>query len=302
MPDNPQTSQSTWFAMLDHRLIALSGRDAVAFAHAQTMNDVAALRDGDWHWNGWLTPKGRVIALFALIRIDADTLWLVLPDADADTFVAQLRRFVFRSKVAISVRDNLGIAGRLRASDLASGGHWVGAPDEAIELDLSGDLDDDHPGRSLRIGPAVAAPADAATLVAWRRSDLEHGWPRLDPTQSEQWTPQQLSLDRLHAFSVRKGCYPGQEIVARTHFLGQAKRGLALIRTATPLAAGTELSLDGTVAGTVVSTCGDMALAVLPLDLPPLVHAPTNESPAGGGASWREAFWRIEPLRAGLAR
>lgn len=302
MPDNPQTSQSAWFAMLDHRLIALSGRDAVAFTHAQTMNDVAALRDGDWHWNGWLTPKGRVIALFALIRIDADTLWLVLPDADADAFAAQLRRFVFRSKVVIAVRDDLGIAGRLRASDLASGGHWAGAPDEAIELDLSGDLDADHSGRSLRIGPAVAASADAAALAAWRRSDLEHGWPRLDATQSEQWTPQQLSLDRLHAYSVKKGCYPGQEIVARTHFLGQAKRGLALIRTATPLAAGAELSLDGAVAGSVVSACGDTALAVLPLDLPAQADAPTNESPAGGGASLREASWKIEPLRAGLVR
>ncbi len=297
MPDNPQTSQTAWFAMPDHRLIALSGRDAVAFAHAQTMNDVVALRDGDWQWNGWLTPKGRVVALFAVIRVDANTLWLVLPDADADAFATQLRRFVFRSKVTIAVRDDLGIAGRLRASDLASGGHWAGAPDEAIELDLSGDLDADHSGRSLRIGPAVAASSDAA-LAAWRRADLEHGWPRLDPTQSEQWTPQQLSLDRLHAYSVKKGCYPGQEIVARTHFLGQAKRGLAVIRTATPLVAGAELSLDGTVAGSVVSACGDTALAILPLDLVQQADGPqTNGSPAGGGASWK-----IEPLRAGLAR
>lgn len=306
MPNNPQTSQTSWFALSDHRLVALSGRDAVAFAQAQTMNDVAALRDGEWHWNGWLTPKGRVIALFALIRVDIDTLWLVFPDADADAIATQLRRFVFRSKLAITVRDDVRIAGRLRASDLASGNHWAGGPADAIELDLSGDLGDAHRGRSLRIGPSVEASEDTAALVAWRCADLEHGWPRLDASQSELWTPQQLSLDRLHAYSVKKGCYPGQEIVARTHFLGQAKRGLALIRTGTPLSAGAELSSHGVVVGTVISACSDTALAVLPLEFrlqaidSTSIDAPpgqTNESPTAGGASW----W-VQPLRAGLAR
>ncbi len=303
MPNNPQTPSTSWFALSDHRLVALSGRDAVAFAQAQTMNDVAALRDGEWHWNGWLTPKGRVIALFALIRLDTDTLWLLLPDADAEAIATQLRRFVFRSKVTISVRDDARIAGRLRASDLASGGHWAGEPDDAIELDFSGSLGNGHLGRSLRIGPSVTAPADPTALETWRSTDLEHGWPRLDAGQSGLWTPQQLALDRLGAYSVKKGCDPGQEIVARTHFLGQAKRGLALIRTGTPLSAGAELSTDGAVVGTVISTCGDTALAILPIDLPrqdatAAPHVPwTDESPAGGGA-----FWKIEPLRDGLAR
>lgn len=277
----------------------------MAFAQAQTMNDVAALRDGDWHWNGWLTPKGRVIALFVLVRLDSDTLWAVLPDADADAIATQLRRFVFRSKVAITVRDDLRVAGRLRASDLASGNHWAGEPGDAIELDFSGEPGNGSPGRSLRIA-ALHAPEYAAGVEAWRRVDLEHGWPRLEPSQSELWTPQQLSLDRLQAYSVKKGCYPGQEIVARTHFLGQAKRGLALIRTVKPLAAGAELCLAGAAVGTVISACGDTALAILPLDLPPQASGPmtiappepqTDESPALGGASWR-----IETLRAGLAR
>ncbi|MFZ2752972.1 MAG: folate-binding protein [Lysobacteraceae bacterium] len=262
------------------------------------MNDVAALRDGEWHWNGWLTPKGRVIALFALIRLDANTLWMVLPDADADVIAAELRRFVFRSKVAITVRGDLHVAGRLRASDLASGNHWAGEPTDIIEMDFSGDLGDGHPGRSLRIGPSVAAPADPTALETWRRTDLEHGWPRLDASQSGLWTPQQLALDRLGAYSVKKGCYPGQEIVARTHFLGQAKRSLALVRAETPLSTGAELSSGSAVVGTVVSACGETALAVLPIDLPRQgTDTRTDESPAEGGA-----FWKIEPLRNGLAR
>lgn len=321
MPDNPQTPMAPWFPLSDHRLIALSGRDAVAFAHAQTMNDVAALVDGEWHWNGWLTPKGRVIALFALLRLDPDTVWLVLPDADADALAAQLRRFVFRSKVTIAIRDDLRVTGRLQASDLASGNHFVRdfSPGNAvetglqtIELDMSGDLGVDHPGRSLRIGPAIETSLDGIDMEQsdlkksdpeqWRRADLEHGWPRLDASQTEQWTPQQLSLERLRAYSVKKGCYPGQEIVARTHFLGQTKRGLALVRSAAPLAPGVELMSNvDTKIGTVASTAGDIALAVVSLDLLDATLQ-TNGSPAGGGASWDTPAWSIQPLRTGLAR
>lgn len=297
MPDNPQAALTPWFRLSDHRLLSLEGRDAVAFAQAQTMNDVAALEDGRWQWNGWLTAKGRVIALFGLVRIATDTVWLVVPDADADALADRLRRFVFRSKVAISTREDLRIAGRLRASDLASGNHWAGDPADAIELDLSGDLAGGHAGRSLRIGPAVVADDDPAALAAWRREDLAHGWPRLEASQSEQWTPQQLSLERLQAFSVKKGCYPGQEIVARTHFLGQAKRGLALVHGDAPFAPGAPLQ-DGTGdLGTVVSTAGEVALAVV-AGAPGAATPPGNDgSPAAGGASWRYGT-----LLDGLAR
>lgn len=290
MSDNPHASQTPWFPLYDHRLVALSGRDALAFAQAQTMNDVMALADGQWHWNGWLTAKGRVIALFAVIRIDADTVWLLVPDADADDLATRLRRFQFRSKLAIELRDDLRVAGRLSASGLASGNHWVGSVDEGIELDMSGRMDGGMPGRSVRIAPGLHPGANAALLARWRRMDLAHGLPRLDPSQSEQWTPQQLSLERLNAFSVKKGCYPGQEIVARTHFLGQAKRGLALVRSDLPLEPGMDLAIDGQVVGTVVSTCGDLGLAVLPRDL-------NADSTGMAGASWR-----FEPVHDGLVR
>lgn len=290
MPDNPQAA---WFALIDHRLMALTGRDAVAFAQAQFMNDVAALRDGDWQWNGWLTPKGRVVALFALLRIDAETLWLVSQQEDAETLAMALRRFVFRSKVAIALPDDARILGRLKASERASAAHWAETPDGGVELDLSGD----GGGRVMRIvlGPDTATSVDDTDARAvWMRLDLLHGWPRLDTSQREQWTPQQLSLERLNAFSVKKGCYPGQEIVARTHFLGQAKRALARIESLSPLAPGDALAHGDRTYGTVVSAVGDTALAVVATD----DARPSNdESPAWGGASWR-----IEPLLEGLRR
>jgi folate-binding protein YgfZ len=260
MPDNPQAAPGGGFSLSDHHVLELSGRDAAAFAHAQFMNDVAALAPGHWQWNGWLTPKGRVVALFALLKWDAERLWLLLPDADPAGIAAQLRRFVFRSQLRIDSRPDLHATGGF--------GHPVAAAGALLAEDATGaELDIGGVGRPrrLRIG-RVRAPEEHDALARWRGFDLEHGLPRLPQSQVEQWTPQMLSLERLQAFSVKKGCYPGQEIVARTHFLGQAKRGLALFEAAAPVAAGTEVSDGERSLGTVVSSAGNLALAVLPME------------------------------------
>src|SRR3989339_659453 len=121
MPDNPQRPAPSDFRLDGHAVLALSGPDAIAFAQAQFMNDVASLGVMDWHWSGWLTPKGRVIALFALLRRDEQTLWLVLPDADPETVRSALSRFVFRSKVRIESIDSAAAVGRFGRPTEAKG-------------------------------------------------------------------------------------------------------------------------------------------------------------------------------------
>lgn len=297
MPDNPQpqpdgsSAATTDLAALPgHRVVTLAGRDAVAFAHAQFMNDVEALPVAAWQWNGWLTPKGRVIALFALLRLDPEILWLLVPDADPFALAEQLRRFVFRRKVAIDVREDLRVAGAFAAPRAATGHRSGIEGDEHVELDMSGAAQ----ARRLVIASDLPVTADPAFVDRWAAADLQHGLPRLPASQAEHWTPQQLSLDRLRAFSVKKGCYPGQEIVARTHFLGQAKRGLALFEAEAPVAAGHEVREDGAVFGTIVSTARDgdrpLALAVVPLDR-------TARAAQCGGVALRSIA-----LREGLAR
>ncbi|HEU4991093.1 MAG TPA: folate-binding protein [Luteimonas sp.] len=290
MPDNP----STPFALPGQRLLALQGPDAVRFAHAQFMSDVAGLGDGEWQWSGWLTPKGRVIALFALLRLDPQRLWLLLPDADPEALAAQLRRFVFRSKVAIEARPELVVSGAFVASTRGrpeTSRAWLGSTGGEVELDMSGD----GGARTLSIAPAATAgdaPAiNDASQRAWRAFDLAHGLPRIDDGQADRWTPQQLSLGRLRAYSVKKGCYPGQEIVARTHFLGQAKRGLVLLEGDAPIAPGADVHVGGASSGTVVGAEGALALAVLPLERDPVAAIEVN------GAAVRE-----RPLQGGLAR
>ncbi|MCJ0824644.1 folate-binding protein [Luteimonas sp. 50] len=251
------------------------------------MNDVAGLAPGHWQWNGWLTPKGRLLALFALLKLDEQTLWLLLPDADPVALAAQLQRYVFRSKVAFAVRDDLCVAGAFAAPVRASQSGIDGGAEHGLELDFGGE----GGPRTLRIDTHVANADDADFATRWTAFDLEHGLPRLGDTQAGQWTPQQLSLDRLQAYSVKKGCYPGQEIVARTHFLGQAKRGLALLDADGPLLVGSEVGDGERALGTIVSSVGGLALAVLPLERNPAATL------AVAGVAVRE-----RALRDGLAR
>lgn len=254
-------------------VLALSGTDALAFAQAQFMNDLRPLAVGRWQWNGWLSAKGRVQALFALLRTGEQSLYAIVTGDDAahTALAAALQRFVFRAKVTIAIERSLMVAGRFREGDdapephhdhtlspLADGGHalWL----------------DGEPARELRLS-RQHAPVDPDFTRRWRLADIAQGIPILEGDQVDAWTPHMLSLQRLAAFSVKKGCYPGQEIVARTHFLGQAKRALAHVASATPMPAGSEIACDGRAIGSVVCAergeHGFEGLAVLPAPLPP---------------------------------
>jgi len=257
MPHNPPPTPGDEFLLPGHRVLVLSGRDAAAFAHAQFMNDVAGLPVGHWQWNGWLTPKGRLVALFALCKRDDQALWLLLPDADPAELAAALQRFVFRSKVTLGGRADLVVSGGFAPPARASQPQFAEI-DAGIELDMGGE----GGPRVLRIGAGAGLTTDGSDR--WAAFDLEHGLPRLPASQAGQWTPQQLSLDRLRAYSVKKGCYPGQEIVARTHFLGQAKRGLARFEAGSVLPVGGEVREGERALGMIVSASGCHALAVLP--------------------------------------
>lgn len=230
MSDKLNFSTTALKRLENYSLLALEGPDAVAFIQAQSMNDVKALAEGQWHWNGLLNPKGRLIALFAVLRIRPDLLWLLSPDMPAARLQLHLQRFVFRSKVKLQCRNDIVFAADLDgvAESETTTMQIAGDINQAIVLNFSSKL----VYRKMVLIPEHLATdilSDADTETRWRDADILQGLPRLSESQTELWTPQMLSLENFNAYSLKKGCYPGQEIVARTHFLGQAKRSLRLV-------------------------------------------------------------------------
>ncbi|MDR2872780.1 MAG: folate-binding protein [Xanthomonadaceae bacterium] len=255
------------FTLPTSSVITLNGPDAAAFAQSQFANDVTTLLPGQWQWSAWLNAKGRVIALLALIKHDENRIDLLLQDNTASTIAEQLRRYVFRCKVAVVVQERLQISGIFQAPDKARQAIIAHTADGRIELDFS----NCRQPRTLCIGPPSGAIGSQQDSVnRWYTTDLQSGLPHLSSdAQQNRWTPQQLSLDRLHAFSTKKGCYPGQEVVARTHFLGKTKRELVLLQLSTAVAADTPVFQNGRPIGEIICATGGIpatALAVLTLD------------------------------------
>jgi folate-binding protein YgfZ len=122
-----------------------------------------------------------------------------------------------------------------------------------------------------------AASADAAGLLsdedpasfdlpAWQRANLLNGIPEIGAAQSEQYTPHMLNLDRLDALSLDKGCYTGQEVIARTHYRGASKRRTRRFVAAAPVAEGDDVRAGEQKAGAVLNVIGTDTLAVVSLD------------------------------------
>src|SRR5690606_22431199 len=159
------------------------------------MGDLSKLADGQWQWSGWLSPKGRVQALFALLRVGPETIWLLLPDGDADALKAAMERFVFRSKVQLKRPDGASLCGSFTAPAKATGATTSTDAKGRVEFDFG---DGTRP-RTLRVCQGCSAPTDDDALARWRAYDIAHGLPRPGPATLDAFTPQQLSLDRLRA-------------------------------------------------------------------------------------------------------
>jgi folate-binding protein YgfZ len=208
------------------RTITLSGPDAAAFANAQLSNNVLTLPTGRWHWSGWLDPKGRVRTVLHVARVADERFVLVPRGGDGAIFADDLRRFVFRSKVKIDTSDTLHVVD----------GDAFG--DGETKEDVDGTLVLGEGSASLRIGMATGDDA-------WRARHIVKGFAWLPDEALGALLPPALSMERIGAVAFDKGCFPGQEIAARLHFLGGHKRHLHVVVAAHALREGDALRVNG---------------------------------------------------------
>jgi tRNA-modifying protein YgfZ len=240
---------------LDHfDLIACQGKDAEAFLQSQLSNDLRALAEQNTQWNAFLSPQGRVLAVMLLIRLDAEQFLLAVPYRQGAQLLEQLRKFLLRRKATLVLDETRCLYG---ARDVVS-------TDDLLQLALT--LPND---RRLFVGEkTLAAPA---TSTDWQKQDMQAGIPWLPPAAAGRHLPHALGLDKLPAISLKKGCYPGQEIVARTQYLGRNKRCLCLLHTPghnPAMSAGDtvrdpENQLAGELVDVIADEAGTWMLAVL---------------------------------------
>jgi folate-binding protein YgfZ len=203
--------------------IRFSGDDAGTFLHNQLSSDVLALSGGESVFACYCEPKGRVLALMLVCRVNED-FYVIMSSALAASVSARLRMYVMRSKVSIEVLDETRVAG-LREHD---------APGPSAVLTIPSPLAGSAESLSI-LSHDTATDSNASLGDAWKASELEQGICWLCPETSAQFLPQMLGFDQLGAVNFRKGCYPGQEIVARMHHLGKVKRHPRLLHTATDI-------------------------------------------------------------------
>jgi hypothetical protein len=234
-------------AVTDLGLIGIAGDDAASFLHNQVTNDVEHLGTAEARLAGYCTPKGRLQATFLMWR-DAESIYLQLPRAIQAPLQKRLSMFVLRAKAKLrDATDDPRYAAVLGLGGAAAGDALrahVGTLPAAPYAKIDGDF-----GTVIRVADAfghprylwltsadaaiAALPALRATLAlggsaAWQLASIHAGVPQIGPGTQEQFVPQMINYELLGGVNFKKGCYPGQEIVARSQYLGKLKRRTAL--------------------------------------------------------------------------
>ena len=283
-------------------VIDIAGADAGDFLHNQLSSDVAGLATWQAQTSAYCSPKGRVLANFLLWREPARYCGL-LSAGLAESIRKRLSMFVLRSKVTLTdISEHFvlfGVSGPAAASALTSALSAVPGAPMAVTETPSATVLRLGSARFLLMLPTPSAPAVWTTLAsqvtpvgepAWHWLDIRSGIPWITTATQDQFVPQMANLDLTGAVNFHKGCYPGQEIVARTQYLGKLKRRMFLCHAEVevPPPAGTILysaALGNQACGMVVNASrapdgGIDMLAVMQVE----AVEPTNDSAPRLGA------------------
>jgi folate-binding protein YgfZ len=263
------SSKERLIARLDDLVaVHVNGDDAQKFLHAQFTNDLANLAVNNWQYTGYCTPKGRLIAFLMIARTGETEYLLIMPGGISEAFTRRLGMFVLRDDVTINRLDDVSISGIIGGKqDLAAAGIAVDEGPHALTASEGDYLLTVDPGndRFLFVGKREKLQALGFTETdrnIWTLHDIRAGIPSIVADTQEAFVPQMLNLDLISAVNFKKGCYPGQEVVARVHYLGKIKQRMYLATTeaGTACRTGEKLYIAGdeeNTIGTVIQSASD---------------------------------------------
>lgn len=234
----------------DIGLIQASGEEAAHFLHNQLSNDVETLNASELRRAAYCSPKGRMLASLLLFK-NHDNIVLQVSRSIFAPIHKRLQMFVLRSKVKLADITSdyvlLALGGKAAAASLQS---WFPELPKNENTSISNEygqllrLSDSKglpryewlalPETAVQVWPALSKALTPVNTSTWRLSEIQAGIPMIIATTQEQFVPQMVNFEIIGGVNFKKGCYPGQEIVARSQYLGKLKRRMALVSIATP--------------------------------------------------------------------
>ena len=255
----------------------VSGADAAEFLHSQLSNHILDLQPGEACFATYNSPRGRVLANMLVLR-RADRFLLVMAADLLDATIKRLRMFVLRSKTVFHTDSAWQVYGQSGADTGTDAAALKFAAEEddngLITLALAG-------GNCILLSTAPLPDADhPAAAEAWQAAEILQGRPWISQPTAESCVAQMLNQHLLGGVHFKKGCYPGQEIIARAQYRGQVRRGMAVCRSAQPVAVGSKVEADGEEVGIVINSAAhDEAFVLLAV----IKHGAAGKALQAGG-------------------
>ncbi len=244
------TEQTTIMALSHLGLIRIDGEDAAGFLQNQFTNDVREVTDGSSQLSAWCSPKGRALACFRLFMM-AGCYYMQLPHTLVSPTREKLARYILMSKVTLEESSDrfatMGLAGpqaemllnklfttipaQINEVVHQPGCTLIRVPGSSPRFVIVGE-----PARLIPLWLTLSTRTQPVASNCWRLLDIQAGLPTVYPETVEAFVPQMLNLQAVGGLSFTKGCYPGQEVVARMQYLGKLKRRMyrAVVNTDIP--------------------------------------------------------------------
>lgn len=255
------TTSPTWDRLAENKavtasylshfgLIQITGEQSTAFINGQVTTDMTTLAANEWRWGAHCDPKGKMIASFRTFAI-GERLYMLMPRSTLALDLPQLKKYAVFSKVELQdVSEQwslVGLWGNMAAQVLSS--HF-GVINQSLTSIQDGAILRDSLGFIVMLPPEKAqdfiAQQDIPLLAytAWQALEINAGYPNIDSQHSGQYVPQMCNLQAIEGISFTKGCYMGQETIARMKYRGGNKRALYILEGHSSLSLSTETQVE----------------------------------------------------------
>lgn len=257
---NPSSHRPAATLLSQFALINVIGPDSERFLQGQLTCDVISLNQEAWVAGACCSAKGRMVANFIVVKT-TDGFLLRTPKAQAETLIAHLQKYIVFFKSKLSVNTDLHLIGIMDNLEQSKGCETT---DDGYKISWA---DGRHEFWCSAASAEKLLMGDVCSESEWLMADINSGWLWVQPESTETWVPQYIGWQHQQGISFSKGCYTGQEIIARLQYLGKSKKNLYKVTANSDLApVMSDVQLDGKTIGELASRFEHSGLAVISRD------------------------------------